>query len=261
VSGNQAKRKLRILRWSVPITAASVATAVLGVGVATAGVVVVAGGGTGSNVAQLAPDQPNAPGPAPVFDSPIPLPAQALASKQAMQAAQPHDTVMPSASVTYSWLPARPDDGGHGGGSTVAAVKAAAVADLNQDVNGMALTCGTSCTSEPPLTEQQLTDHLHPSLAVWASSVRAAKQTEEVNAVLQMQGDPTYVPYSAFRWDVSRWGGVTVRGDTAAAVFEGRGDYLTAGKWHQDDLLQQVQLKLALEDGAWRLLDEEIISQ
>ncbi len=246
----------------MPITAASVATAVLGVGVATACVVVVADGGTESNGAQLAPNQPNAPGAGPVFDSPIPLPAQALASKQAMQSAQPHDTAMPSASVTFSWLPARSDDGGgHAGGGTVAAVKAAAVGDLNSDMNGMALTCGTGCTSEPALTEQQLTDHLQPSLAVWAGSVRAAKQTEEVNAVLQAQSEPTYVPYSAFRWDVSRWDGVTVQGNTATAVFEGRGDYLIAGKWHQDDLLQQAQLKLSLEDGAWKLVDEAIIYQ
>ena len=250
------------MRWSVPITAATVATAVLGVGVATACVVVVAGGGTESDAAQSPPEQPNAPGRGSVFDSPIPLAAKALASKQAMQASQPHDTVMPSASVTYSWLPARSDDdgnGGHGGGNKVSVVKTAAVADLNRDMNGMALTCGPSCTSEPPLTEQQLIDHLRPSMAVWASSVRAAKQAEEVNAVLQMQGDQTYVPYSAFRWEVSRWDGVTVQGNAATAVFEGRGDYLTAGKWHQDELLQQVQLKLTLENGGWKLLDQEAV--
>ena len=194
----------------------------------------------------------------PVFTS---IPPGALASKQAAQATEPRETLMPSTSVTYSWLPARSDDGGPGGVSAVNVVKAAALADLNRDMNDMALTCGTSCSSEPALTKQQLIDHLQPSLAVWASSVRAARQTEEVNALLQTQGDPTYVAYSAFRWDVSRWDGVTVRGNTATAVFEGKGDYLVAGKWHQDDTLQQAQLKLTLEDGAWKLLDQAGIYQ
>ena len=260
---------LRLLGWSVPVTLTTTLTAVvLGAGVATACVVVVSGGGTENNVAPMPPDKLTAPGPGPAFNSAIPLPADALAAKRHLQNAAPPDAVLPSASVTYSWLPSHPpgndgdeagNDGRDGNINTAATVKDAAVADLNEDMNGQALTCGTTCTSEPPLSERQVIDHVGPSLTVWSTAARATKEAEEVKAWLDMQNDPTYVPYSAFRWDVSKWDDVTVTGTTAAAVFEGKGNYLINGSWQPDETLQQVQLKLVLEQGSWRLSDEEVL--
>ena len=155
----------------------------------------------------------------------------------------------------------RGNNGEGGGAVAVGLVKAAALADLNHDMNGQALLCGAGCTSEQRLSEQQVIDHLQPSLAVWSTSVRATKQAEEVRAWLSMQTDSTYVPYSAFRWDVAKWVSVSIHSTSASAIFEGKGDYLTNGKWQPDEILQQVQLKLVLEDGSWKLLDQEVIYQ
>lgn len=249
------------MRWSVPITVTSVtATIVVAAGVATACVIALppTAGGPENDIGQLAPDRPHPPGPGPSYGPPTPLPGDAYGAKQSLlanESADP-DFFLPPASIT--WMSSVRDKGSS---SDIKAVKTATVADLQTDMAGQALTCGTSCTSEPPLTADQVAAHLQPSLSVWASSVRAATQTQEVDARLAAQDDSTYVPYSAFRWDVTKWDGVQVHGDTALAVFEGYQDYLIGGSWQRDDNLVQEQIMLVFEDGSWKLLDQEGVGQ
>jgi hypothetical protein len=155
----------------------------------------------------------------------------------------------PPASGTYDYLAPSAD---RGPVSDVAAVKAAIPRLIETDTAVGRLPLRLSDRRPAFASPAEASRRAACVEAAWSPSRTAAALEEWETAIEEFVDDPSYQSYSANRFVVQQWQGVTVTSRSAFAKVLGYEEYRTEAGWVADEPAQW-QISLVRSSGTWRL--------
>lgn len=91
---------------------------------------------------------------------------------------------------------------------------------------------------------------------IWSKESRDQVLTNWENGLRLGEADKSYSGYTSAKFEITKWQGIRVSGDSAFAMAISHPSYSTHTWGWSPDPDRQLQLKLVKEDGEWKLLDK-----
>ena len=91
---------------------------------------------------------------------------------------------------------------------------------------------------------------------IWSKESRDQVLTNWENGLLLGEGDKSYSGYTSAKFEITKWQGIRVSGDSAFALAISHPSYSTHTWGWSPDPDRQLQLKLVKEDGTWKLAEK-----